>query len=70
MTQTLLKSLPTAHHDIFWNVSPPGSLIIKRSFISSIPFYIVLGVMFYINIFSIGERCAAVDPLFRIQDWT
>ena len=66
-TQTLLKSLPQLIM-IFFGMLALGSLIIKRSFISSIPFYIVLGVMFYINIFLLAS--AAVDFIHPHQDWT
>lgn len=65
-TQTHLKSMPQIIM-FFFGIFTLASLSIKSSFISSIPFYVVLLVMFYINIYLLTHLI--VDFIHPYQGW-
>lgn len=67
LTQTHLKSMPQIIIFLF-GVLTLGSLSIKSSFINSIPFYVVLLVMLYINIYLFTNLI--VDLIHPYQGWT
>lgn len=66
LTQTHLKSMPQIIM-FFFGIFTLASLSIKSSFISSIPFYVVLLVMFYINIYLLTHLI--VDFIHPYQGW-
>lgn len=66
LIQTHLKSMPQIIM-FFFEIFTLVSLSIKSSFLSSVPFYVVLLVMFYINIYLLTHLI--VDFIHPYQGW-